>query len=134
VPAGWQEVSGGQFLVAKFMLAGDGGATAAVNVSMSANDGGGVAANVNRWRGQLGMSPLSEDDLNKSLTTVAVTSGAASLVDMSGTDVRTGQPTRLVGVIVSQTDRTWFYKLMGDAKVVEGQKDAFTQFVQGVKY
>jgi hypothetical protein len=40
----------------------------------------------------------------------------------------------LVGVIVSQADRTWFYKLMGDAKVVESQKDAFTQFVQGVKY
>jgi hypothetical protein len=134
IPAGWQEVSGGQFLIAKFMLTGYGGATAAVNVSSSAGDGGGLAANFNRWRGQLGLAPLSADDLSKSVTTVAATSGVASLVDMSGTDARTGQPARLVGVIVSQTDRTWFYKLMGDAKVVESQKDAFTQFVQGVKY
>ena len=65
-----------------------------------------------------------------------LTSPAArrSLVDFSGTDARTGQPARLVGVVVSQPDQTWFYKLMGDAKVVESQKDAFTQFVQSAKY
>jgi hypothetical protein len=130
VPAGWQEVSGGQFLIAKFMLAGDGSASAAVNVSMSAGDGGGLAANVNRWRGQLGLPPMADI-----LTTpIEVANGKAQLVDMSGTDARTGQPTRLVGVIVPQSGQTWFYKLMGDAKVVESQKDAFTKYVQGVKY
>jgi hypothetical protein len=130
VPAGWQEVSGGQFLVAKFTLTGDGGATAAVNVSSSPGDGGGLTANVNRWRGQLGLSPIVEI-----LTTpVEITGGKASLVDFSGTDARTGQPARLVGIVVSLPNQTWFYKLMGDAKVVESQKAAFTQFVQGVKY
>jgi hypothetical protein len=134
VPAGWQEVAGGQFLVAKFTVTGEGGAAAAVNVSNSPGEGGGLAANVNRWRGQLGLATLSADDLNKSVTTVASTSGVASLVDMSGTDARTGQPTRLVGIVVPQSGQTWFYKLMGDAKVVESQKAAFTKFVQGVKY
>jgi hypothetical protein len=133
-PAGWQEVSGGQFLVAKFLLAGDGGTTAAVNVSMSDGDGGGLAANINRWRGQLGLTPLSDDDLNKSLTTVASTSGTASLVDISGIRAQTGQPVRLVGVVVSLPDRTWFYKLMGDANIVADQKDTFTQFVQSANY
>jgi hypothetical protein len=36
--------------------------------------------------------------------------------------------------VVSLPDQTWFYKLMGDAKVVESQKDAFTQFVKSAKY
>ena len=130
VPAGWQEVSGGQFLVAKFMLAGAGGATAAVNVSMSSGNGGGLAANVNRWRGQLGLPPIA-DIL---ATPIEVANGQAQLVDLSGTDARTGQPTRLIGAIVPQSGQTWFYKLMGDAKVVESQKDTFTKFVQGVKY
>ena len=80
------------------------------------------------------MTPLSEADLNKSVTTIASTSGTGALVDMSGTDARTGQPARLLGVVVSQTGRTWFYKLMGDAGVVESQKNAFLQFVQNVKY
>jgi hypothetical protein len=130
VPAGWQEVSGGQFLVAKFTLTGAGGVTAAVNVSSSPGEGGGLAGNINRWRGQLGLPPIVEI-----LTTpIDVTNGKAQLVDMSGTDARTGQPTRLVGVIVPQSGQTWFYKLMGDAKVIESQKNVFIQFVQGVKY
>ncbi len=134
VPAGWQEVSGGQFLVAKFMLAGAGGATAAVNVSSANGEGGGLAGNVNRWRGQLGLAPLSEADINKLVKVIDVPGGQASLVDLSGADARTGQPTRLIGAIVPQSGQIWFYKLMGDAKVVESQKDAFTTFVQGVKY
>ena len=85
-------------------------------------------------RGQLGLAPLSEANLAKSLTTLDVSGGKASLADMNGTDARTGQPTRLVGVIVPQSGQTWFYKLMGDGNVVESQKAAFTQFVQGVKY
>jgi len=130
VPAGWQEVSGGQFLIAKFMLTGSDGATAAVNVSNSSGDGGGLAANVNRWRGQLGLPPMT----GISTTAIDVAGGQAQLVDMSGTDKRTGQPTRLVGLIVPQSGQTWFYKLMGDAKVVESQKAGFIQFVQGAKY
>jgi hypothetical protein len=116
--------------VAKFMLTGDGGATAAVNISSSPGDGGGLMANVNRWRGQLGLSP-SPDNL---ATPVEITGGKASFVDFSGTDARTGQPARLVGIVVSLPDQTWFYKLMGDAKVVESQKDVFTKFVQSAKY
>jgi len=133
VPAGWQEVSGGQFLVAKFTIAGPTGA-AAVNVSSSAGEGGGLNGNLNRWRGQLGLPQWSDAEVGKSVTTIEVPGGKASLVDLSGTDPRTSQPTRLVGAVVPQSGQTWFYKLMGDAKVVESQKDAFVQFVQGVKY
>ena len=134
VPAGWQEVPGGQFLVAKFNLTGEGGANAAVNVSSANGEGGGLMANINRWRGQLGLSQLSDDEVNKMVTTIDAQGGKASLVDLSGTDARTGQPTRLVGVMVPQSGQTWFYKLMGDSGVVESQKAAFTKFVQGVKY
>ncbi len=89
---------------------------------------------MNRWRGQLGLAQLSEEDVNKSLIVIDVQGGKASLVDFSGTDARTSQPSRLVGIIVPQAGQTWFYKLMGDAKVVESQKTAFTQFVKSAKY
>jgi hypothetical protein len=134
VPAGWKEIPGGQFLVAKFTLAGDGGAQAAVNVSMSAGDGGGLAANVNRWRGQLGQTPWGETELQKQAKEIPVATGTATVIEMSGTDGRTGQPASLVGAMVVQPGQAWFYKLMGDAKVVESQKAAFTKFVQTVKY
>ena len=130
VPTGWKEVSGGQFLVAKFLLNNGDAAAAAVNVSRSAGNGGGLAANVNRWRGQLGLTPVV--DVMTSPVTIAT--GSAVMVDLNGTNPQTRQPARLVGVIVTQGEDTWIYKLMGDAAVVESQKDAFLKFVQGVKY
>ena len=134
VPAGWQETSGGGFLVAKFLIPGPDNSQAAVNVSMSAGDGGGLAANVNRWRGQLGLSALAGADLNQAVTAVDTAGGQASVVDFSGKDPRSGQDTRMIGAIVPQGGRTWFYKLMGNAQVVANQKDAFTKFIQTAKY
>jgi hypothetical protein len=131
VPASWQEVPGGQFLIAKFNVTGLNNKTAAVNVNMSAGDGGGLAANVNRWRGQLGLQPNTE---MLQPPQIDVAGGKAWLVDISGTSSQTGQPAQLVAVIVPQAGQTWFYKLMGAAKVVAGQKDAFIQFVRSAKY
>jgi hypothetical protein len=134
VPPGWQEVPGGQFLVAKFNLSGDGGARAAVNVSASAGDGGGLVSNVNRWRKQLGLADEAAGEINNAVTAVEVSGSKAALVELSGTDAKTGQPAKVVGIMVGQGGQTWFYKLMGDAKVVEAQKGAFTAFVQSAKY
>jgi hypothetical protein len=131
VPADWHEIAGGQFLIAKVLIGGQGGAQAAVNVSSSAGDGGGMMANVNRWRGQLGLAP------SDSLMTTPIDlagDGKAQSIEMSGTNPQTGKPAELVGVMVSQGDRAWFYKLMGDATVVAAQKDTFVKFVQSVKY
>lgn len=134
VPNGWQEVPGGQFLIAKFTIHGEADAQAAVNVSMSAGDGGGLSANVNRWRGQLGLGQLSEDELNKLVAPIDTAAGKAMLVDMTGTDARTSQKSRLVGAMVPQGGQTWFYKLMGNEALVGREKDAFSKFVQTAKY
>lgn len=135
VPAGWQETAGGQFLIAKFLVTGDGGAQAAVNVSASPGDGGGLVPNLNRWRKQVGLAELSgSEETNALVKPVEIPGGKALLVDMNGTDGRTGEPARLVAVMVPHGDQTWFYKLMGDAKVVESQKEAFMKFVRTVRY
>jgi hypothetical protein len=130
VPSGWQPVSAGQFLVAKFRINGDNGAVADINVSSSSGDGGGLAANVNRWRGQIGLPPMDEI----STMTFEVSGGEAQLVDLTGKDVETGKPSEIVGVVVTLQGQTWFYKLIGDTTVVTAQKSAFTQFVRGVQY
>src|SRR6185436_15915682 len=98
--------------------------------STSAGDGGGLVANVNRWRQQLGLGAVSEAEVGNSLTSVDVSGGKATLVDMTGKDAKTGEPARLIAAIVPRQGQTWFFKLMGDAKVVEREKDAFTSFVR----
>ncbi|MGH7970214.1 MAG: hypothetical protein ACREIC_15945, partial [Limisphaerales bacterium] len=132
VPSDWQETAGGPFLLAKFLIGGD--PQTSVNVSMSAGEGGGLVMNVNRWRGQLGLSPASEDEISKGMNSVETPGGKAMFVELDGTDAKSGQKARLVAAIVPQAGRTWFYKLMGNEQAVEKQKDAFTKFVQTAKY
>ncbi len=133
VPAGWQPGQLAQFLVARYVIKGDGEAAAAVNVSQLAGDGGGLAANLNRWRGQLSQPPFGDDEIGK-LPTIDAAGVKAVLVDISGTDLRVNKPARLIGVVVPANGATWFYKLMGDASVVAQQKEAFIRFVQSAKY
>ena len=133
VPADWQAGPLTQFLLAKFIIGGAGDARAEVNVSSLAGDGGGLQPNVNRWRQQLGLAPASENELSK-LPGFDVPGGKATLVDVSGTNPRTGQPGRLVGVVLPLGGQTWFYKLMGDAATVAAQKDALIKLVKSAKY
>jgi hypothetical protein len=136
VPSGWQEMPASEFLLAKFLIQGGGDARAEVNVTMLAGEGGGVLANVNRWRGQLGLDPLKDEmELAHLNPTVDLPGGGRmTLVDFTGTDSKTGKPARLVGVILPLAGQTLFYKLMGDEQIVGQQKEAFTKFIQSAKY
>jgi hypothetical protein len=132
IPADWKQVEPGPMLFAKFLItAGD--KNAEVNI-LSAGDGGSLLANVNRWRGQLGLPPImQEEELSKMIGPIDGV-GNGQLVDFTGTNAKTGKPARLIGAVVPQNGQTWFYKLMGDADVVTQQKDALIQFVQSAKY
>ena len=130
IPSGWQPVSAGQFLVAKFKINGVNGATADVNVSSSSGDGGGLAANVNRWRGQLGLPPM--DEISTMTFERFRRAGPTRGSEQQGRRNR-----KTFGNCRCRRHAlgpTWFYKLMGDPSVVTAQKDAFTQFVKGVQY
>jgi hypothetical protein len=134
IPSDWKSLPPSQFLLAEFSIAGPNDATAEVNVAELSGEGGGFLANANRWRGQLGLPQISETDLTTLTTSIDSANGKIQIVDFTGTDSKTGKPTRLVGAIVPQNGQTWFYKLMGDPQIVAQQKDAFLKFTQSAKY
>jgi hypothetical protein len=134
LPSGWKSIPPSQFLLAEFSVSGTSGAKAEVNVAELDGEGGGLLANVNRWRGQLGLGAIGEDNLPQLAQSLDVPGGKATLVDFTGVDAKTGAPARLVGTIVTQNGQTWFYKLMGDKQIVAQQKDAFTKFIRSANY
>jgi hypothetical protein len=133
VPADWRAVPPAQFLVVQYSVGND-DAKAQVNVAKLKGEGGGLLANVNRWRDQIGLLPLDENGLQPLVQSLDVTGGPASLVDFTGKDSQTGMATRLIAAMVEQNGQSWFYKLMGDPQVVAAQQSAFTQFIQSAHY
>jgi hypothetical protein len=134
IPSGWQETNATQMLLAKFAVTNQDG-EAEVTISSFPGEVGGLLANVNRWRGQLGLPPFAQDDLDKSISRLDVLGGTATLVDLNGrAATRGGKETRLVGVVWPRGGQTWFYKLMGDPAAAGREKDTFVKFVQSVRF
>jgi hypothetical protein len=126
-PEGWQAQTPGQMQTAKFTVAKDSG-KADISVSVFSSDTGGTLANVNRWRRQIGLADVDEAGLQECVTNLggAAIDGApgAILADLSK-DNR-----RLLGAIVPREGRWWFYKMVGDAPVVNAERETFVQFVK----
>lgn len=132
VPAGWQSEPPTQMVLARWAAGGAEGVV--ITVSAFPGDVGGLLANINRWRREVGLPEIAAADLPANTGAVTTTAGAATLVDFRGTDAKTGQPARLIAAVVPQGGQTWFYKLKGGEAAAEEQKAAFVQFVQSAKY
>ena len=134
VPPGWQPLAGSPFLLAQYKIQSD-QAQAEVNVGQLAGDGGGLLANVNRWRHQLSLPPVpDEDGLASFVQDLTLPQGMAKCVDLTGKSAGTGQPTDMVGVVLPLLGQTWFYKLMGDTNLVAAHRDEFLKFVSSARY
>jgi len=124
VPEGWQAITPGQMQDAKFSVPANDGAKAEVSVSIFPSDTGGTLANVNRWRGQIGLGAAAESDLASFVTPLATASPGALLVDM------TNNGRQFLGAIVPRGGQWYFYKFLGDAAAVAPQKEKFVEFVK----
>ncbi|HWD21415.1 MAG TPA: hypothetical protein VHB20_19265 [Verrucomicrobiae bacterium] len=131
-PASWREQTAGPMVLKSYTAGADGAAT--VSISSFPGDVGGTLANVNRWRGQLGLAPITQADLPTAAKSINAGGGQGTLVDFTGVFAKTGKPARMVAAIVPVNGQMWFYKLVGDETAVGGEKDNFVKFVEGVQY
>jgi hypothetical protein len=134
VPANWKEQPPSQMLLGKFVVQDDSGRVAEVTVSAFPGDVGGLLANVNRWRGQVGLKDLQQADLTKNIAAIDLGGTKATLVDIIGVNPKDGKKTRIIGAVVPHEGKTWFFKLMGDEQVAEKEKQTFVKFVQTTQF
>lgn len=126
-PAGWQEKPGAGMRKATFTIPGANGATAELAVTAFPGDVGGDLANLNRWRGQLSLPPVTEAEFAGAVTRLRVNGLMVTLADITGGG---DNPQRLLGAMVPHAGATWFFKLTGPAALVAAEKPAFLSFVQ----
>ncbi len=133
LPDDWKEKALTQLRVASFEIS-ENGKTADVSVIPLGGSAGGDAANVNRWRGQVGQTPLDEADSKKAAEPVQVGDKPADLYDIAGTAPGSGDNERIIGAILHTDDSTWYFKMMGDSALVEKNKPLFTAFLKSVEF
>ncbi|HEX2860944.1 MAG TPA: hypothetical protein VHN79_04865 [Lacunisphaera sp.] len=129
-PAHWLPKATGPMRKGSFALR-DGPDEADLSVTAFPGDTGGLLANINRWRGQIALPPLSGDQLDANRQHLDIGSLHVDVVDFAGT--ANGTPTRIVGAVVPFGDETWFFKLMGPDALVVKEKSAFVDFLRTVR-
>jgi len=126
LPAGWSEdASPAAMSVASFHIS-----DAAQQAAMTITPLGGtqdLLGNVNRWRRQVGLGPLSTLAADAARP-IEVAGDAGTLVDVAGSERHT------IGAIVVRAGRTWFYKLSGPDPLVAGQAQAFESLLGSIRF
>lgn len=132
IPEGWRKLPGTRPMrVATFEADGP----IQIAVSVLPGDAGGILANVNRWRGQLGLGPIARNDMDKHVESLAIEGSEAYLVDLteSATTAEGDQRRRIIVAVVPLDEATWFVKAVGHSPVIEPQKDAIASFARSFR-
>jgi hypothetical protein len=128
VPKNWTAGAASSMRVATYNVSGEGKQSAEIAISAFPGDVGGPLANINRWRGQLGLGPIKQED-------VAGITSPIEAGDIKGTVVNLDAGAkRMLVATLPHAGNSWFFKMTGDAPVVEAQKEAFLGFVKSVKF
>ena len=109
--------------------AGEGDAAIEVAVSQFPGDVGGMLANVNRWRGQVGLEPITEADL-------AANTKPFQNEGFKGVTMRLKGPTQhmLAAIITEeQAKRTWFVKATAAPAQADAHEAEVNEFARSFK-
>lgn len=127
VPAGWTEQPGSGMRVATIAIAAGGG-RAELSVVALPGPAGGMLANINRWRGQLGLPEIGEAQFAKTATKVTCPAGPVTVVEFAGAAGKGS----LFGGVLETGGRTWFFKATGPAAVLTAARADLRAFLEGL--
>jgi hypothetical protein len=129
-PEGWEAKAPGSVRIGSYAIPNPAGEPADFAITSFPGDVGGDLANVNRWRGQIGLQPVDAEALPALLKSVAAPAGEFIVVNFINPDAGV----RVIAALFKQSDKTWFFKLAGPDAVVAANESAFLALLQSVKF
>ncbi|MBI5093670.1 MAG: hypothetical protein HZB26_14655 [Candidatus Hydrogenedentes bacterium] len=133
-PDSWKKAADRPMRVATYT--GGANAKSECVISMLSGPAGGLDANINRWRGQLGQTPLQSADI-AALPKVKVLGKDSPLVEITGPytgmDGAEQPGYMLLGAVSEVPGSTVFIKMIGPEAEVKAEKEHFIAFCQSLK-
>jgi hypothetical protein len=127
LPSGWQEKQPGRMALASFdVVVGD--ATAECVVSKFPGDVGGLVANINRWRGQIGLASLDDAAAIASAETFTTSFGKIYYLKL---DNASAQKAMLTAILPGD-NFVVFVKMMPPSNLVAQLEASFVSFTKSI--
>ena len=133
-PPNWEAQPLSQMRQASFLVKGDNGAAADISFVSLGSAAGNVLENVNRWLGQLGQPPITEQKLSEIAQRLRTSLGDVTIVDLAGLpdNADPARDGRIIAAMVTTANSTLFFKMRGNADLTEAQKGDFIKWVAAV--
>lgn len=129
LPPGWTEARTGGMRYATIKPGAD--SPIEISVVVLGGAAGGELANVNRWRGQVGLGPVDDAALAALRKEVVSKAGKLALFDFAGDGA---SKSRMIAGVLNAEGKTWFVKLVGEAGAVGAVSGAFTKFLETLSF
>jgi hypothetical protein len=100
-----------------------------VSVIMLPGPAGGELANVNRWRGQIGLPPVDEAGRTQMRKAIKSKAGEVSLYDFTGEGA---DKQRMIAGLLLVDGRSWFLKMTGDPDAVGAARADFVKVLESL--
>jgi len=126
VPEGWEEFPPQSVRKANFRVSDESG-SAEIAVTVFPGDVGGKLANINRWRGQIGLDPIDLQGMRQVVRPVVISKHSGMLVSLPGPEQS------ILGGILDFHGSTWFFKMQGAKGTVTAQEEAMGAFLSSIQ-
>jgi hypothetical protein len=122
-PASWTSSEGSSMRIASFSVPYKGG-EGDLSVIQLSGEGGGLESNVNRWRRQLNMTPISLEEIEKNINVQSGTLGKYNLIKIVNDQTNKA----FMCAIVPVQNQTLFIKLSMNANYLQDIEEDFISF------
>ena len=133
-PPHWQRQPPAPMRKASFVVQEADGAKVDISVTSFQGESGGLLANINRWRGQLGLDAVDAEQLESIIERRTLAGREFVIVDFANEQAPADKKQRVIGAIVPASDETWFFKMTGDDALTAAQKPAFLEVLKSVEF
>ena len=135
-PEGWLPGRMSSFRKAAFNIV-DGKQQAEVTVISFPTNAGPMmtdpVANVQRWAAEVGIQGLDAEGVDELSQPIEIDDNKGIYVELMGPE-EGDNPAATLAAMVTREDQIWFFKLKGDRKLVQQQRDAFDAFIKSVSF
>ncbi len=131
-PKGWKKQRPPARMSVESYEVGEADRPALVTLTVLGQGGGGIEANLKRWRDQVKLPHASVAEMMEEVQTLDLGGAKAAYVDYANPK-NPAPNNRILGVVMPLEREAWFFKMTGPHDVVGRHKDEFDAFVKSVR-
>lgn len=135
VPAGWGEKASSGMRIASYEVKADDGRTVDISVVPLGAQAGGLLDNVNRWRNELKLAPVTEGDLADLVKPVPIGTTEGKLLNLVSEQANLDGKfkERTLAAILNLEGTTVFFKLRGEDQLALENEPKFLEWLKSVQ-